>query len=326
MVLQLRNAYKAYEGTKVLHNISIKIQQGERVALLGANGSGKSTLLRILAGLEETDAGALFLDNEKIDGPGTKLVPGHSEISLVNQQTKFDKNLTLLENIILPIKHEKKEYIKTITDELIEVFRMHTFVNQYPMQVSGGQLQRAGIAKAMISKPAFLLLDEPFSNQDINNTALLKNDIIEIADALKTTLIFVTHTATDALSVATRVLVLDQNRIIQNATPEVIYKNPVNKAVAEISGELICLPHNVLKLLNYSSNTNKYARPSILKTTKDTDGLDVVITKKYFYGENTKYYFKIDGEEYFIFLKKNIEIGKTIKIKLNVSGFLSFSG
>ena len=141
MVLQLRNAYKSYGELKVLTNVSVKINKGERVALLGANGAGKSTLLRILAGLEETEAGALFLDNVKIDGPGTKLVPGHPEIALVNQQTKFDRNLTLWENIVLPIKFEKKSYLKTITDELSELFRMEEFIHKYPTQVSGGQLR-----------------------------------------------------------------------------------------------------------------------------------------------------------------------------------------
>ncbi|MFN8439081.1 MAG: ABC transporter ATP-binding protein [Cytophagales bacterium] len=324
MVLQLRNAYKSYGELKVLTNVSVKINKGERVALLGANGAGKSTLLRILAGLEETEAGALFLDNVKIDGPGTKLVPGHPEIALVNQQTKFDRNLTLWENIVLPIKFEKKSYLKTITDELSELFRMEEFIHKYPTQVSGGQLQRAGIAKALISKPSFLFLDEPFSNQDINNTALLKNDIIDIADALGTTLVMVTHTATDALSVATRVLVLEGGRIIQNDAPVNIYKTPATKSVAEISGELISFSPEILSKFHVNTTQTFYGRPSVLQISESKEGVEVTLTKKYFYGEMFKYYFLVGTEEYFIFLHQDLEIGAVINITLSTDKLMSW--
>jgi ABC-type sugar transport system ATPase subunit len=325
MVLQLRNAYKSYENHKVLHNISLKIQQGERVALLGANGTGKSTLLRILAGLEETDAGALFLDNEKIDGPGTKLVPGHPEIALVTQHTKFDRTLTIKENIVLPIKFENKTYLKSITSELAEVFRMQDYINQYPTQVSGGQLQRAGIAKALISKPSFLLLDEPFSNQDISNTALLKNDILDIADALGTTLIFVTHTATDALSVATRVIVLDGNRVAQSDSPEQIYHMPKNRAVAEISGELLELTQGTLLYFGIERKETAYARPSVFSISDETHGKEVIVEKRFFYGEHYKYYFNLNEKALFFYAKEVFGLKSKIYVKLNPEGLIQFN-
>lgn len=325
MVLQLRNAYKSYGDHKVLHNISLKIEKGERVALLGANGTGKSTLLRILAGLEETDAGALFLNNEKIDGPGTKLVPGHPEIALVTQHTKFDRNLTIWENIILPIKFEDKGYIQRITDELAEVFRMQEYLHQYPTQVSGGQLQRAGIAKALISKPAFLLLDEPFSNQDINNTAWLKNDILDIADALGTTLIFVTHTATDALSVATRVIVLDGGRIVQADSPENIYYQPKKKAVAEISGELLTLSPEALRyFIDISSDKMSYVRPLAFSVVEKALGKEVFVEKRLFYAGTYKYYFNSQGNTFFLYHNRVLEPKSKIYVKLNPEGLIQF--
>lgn len=319
MVLQLRNAYKQYDSHKVLHNISLKVEKGERLALLGANGTGKSTLLRILAGLEETTAGALFLDNVKIDGPGTKLVAGHPEIALVNQQTKFDRNLTIWENIVLPIKFESKAYLKSITDELTDLFRMGSYVNQYPTQVSGGQLQRAGIAKALISKPAYLLLDEPFSNQDINNTALLKSDILDIADALETTLIFVTHNATDALSVAKRVIVLDGGRIVQNDTPENIYYKPKNKAVAEISGELLEIESKYITTdTNEIKNSICYLRPSALSiNNSEQTGHEVLITKRSFYGDRYRYDFKIGQNSCYLYDPQLYETSSKINVKIN---------
>ncbi len=246
--LTIKNLYKKYDQRSVIKNINLEIEKGEIIAFLGENGCGKSTLLKIIAGLENSDAGAAFLDNQKIDSPANKLVAGHAEIQLVNQQYKLNMTLNIKDNILLPIKDYDRVYQQKMLEDAVEIFKLEEFLKRKPSQLSGGQQQRVAIARAMVQKPALLLLDEPFSNQDMGNKQLLKDQIIEIVRALNTTLIFVTHDAQEALSISDKVAIMDQGKILQFDTPKSVYNHPASERTAWLTGEI--------NLLNYKALTN----------------------------------------------------------------------
>lgn len=246
--LSIKNLYKKYDQQAVLKNVNFEVNKGEIIAILGQNGCGKSTLLKIIAGLENSDAGGAFLNGQKIEGPANKLVAGNEDIQLVNQQFKLNQTLNIKDNILFPIKDYEPTYQINILKEATEIFQLEHFLTRKPNQLSGGQQQRVAIARAMVQKPELLLLDEPFSNQDMGNKQILKDQIVEITKALDTTLIFVTHDAHEALSISDKVAIIDQGKILQYNYPSVVYNQPINEKTAWLTGEINIINANIAKI------------------------------------------------------------------------------
>lgn len=225
-----------------VQNISFDLNRGEILGILGENGSGKSTLLKMLAGLLEPSSGKIILNKTEIGGPSTKLVAGHENIKLIHQSYNLFPNISLEENIKYSLRFYNGEYQNSRTEYLIELCHLENIKDKLPRLASGGEQQRTAIACALATPTDVLLLDEPFSNLDIFNSEILKNQIIKIVKKEKLYAVFVTHDAHDALSVSNKVAVIKDGKILAIQSPIELYQKPENVYIAGITG--LC---NILK-------------------------------------------------------------------------------
>lgn len=219
-----------------VENISFDIKKSEILGVLGENGSGKSTLLKILAGLLEPSNGKIILNSTLIGGPSSKLVAGYDNIKLIHQNYNLFPNISLEENIKYHLRFYNEAYIKLRTAYLLQLCQLDQIKNKLPRQTSGGEQQRTAIACALVTPTDVLLLDEPFSNLDVFNSEILKNQIIKIVKKEKLYAVFVTHNADDALSTSDKLAVIKNGKIISLQSPIETYHYPKNEYIASITG------------------------------------------------------------------------------------------
>lgn len=237
-LLKINHLHKSFEGVKAVNNISITLEKGKILAILGESGSGKTTLLHLIAALYEPDSGTLTLDNERITPPSEKLIAGHPDIKLVRQDYGLFPNMSIRENIAYELRYYEENYRNERIDKLLEISGLAHVQHHLPRQVSGGEQQRATIVKAIAEEPKLLLLDEPFSHLDAVNKRRLKNEVLNLIKAEEVSCIFVTHDVADAYGMADELLIMKNGNALQLGSPEEIYQNPINQYVAEITGEV----------------------------------------------------------------------------------------
>ena len=224
------------------------------MALVGASGSGKSTLLSMLAGLLDTDGGEVRFDDARVLGPSEKLIPGHPAIRLVHQEYQLMPNVSIRENIRYALRYFEKTYRDFRTDELVQLCRLTAVQDRLPRQVSGGEKQRTAIARAIADKPAILLLDEPFSHLDLPNRLLVRQMLFDLVHQEKTACLFVTHDASDALSIADTLGILQNGNLIQLDEPKTVYREPVTAYAASLTGLVNVLTADEVAVLGLSVN------------------------------------------------------------------------
>lgn len=237
-LLKINHLHKSFEGVKAVNDISITLEKGKILAILGESGSGKTTLLHLIAALYEPDAGTLTLDDKRITPPSEKLIAGHPDIKLVRQDYGLFPNMSIRENIAYELRYYEENYRNRRVDKLLEISGLEKVQHHLPRQVSGGEQQRATIVKAIAEEPKFLLLDEPFSHLDSVNKRRLKNEVLNLIKAEEVSCIFVTHDVADAYGMADELLIMQNGNALQLGSPEEIYRNPINQYVADITGEV----------------------------------------------------------------------------------------
>lgn len=250
--ITVHHVSKSYSSTAILNEISLKIEDGEFVSLLGPSGCGKSTLLRLIAGLDETDQGTIFVGNHNV----THLPPKARDLSMVFQSYALYPHLNVFENIAVPLKMRyltalerlpfvsalslhKKNTLKKIKEEVSEIasaLDLHSLLNRKPAQLSGGQRQRVALGRAMVRKPQAFLMDEPLSNLDAKLRVQMRSELSQLHRKLKTTFLYVTHDQSEALTMSDRIAVMMGGKILQFDTPDEIYNNPSDLRVAEFVG------------------------------------------------------------------------------------------
>lgn len=237
-LLELRDISKKYNQQSVLQQVSFNVNAGEVFGLLGESGSGKSTLLRIAAGLIDPNEGEVWLDNQKLRLASDQLIPSHPDIKIVHQDYNLSAPLTVHENIAYALRYYEKAYRDARVNELIELCHLQCVASHTAKSLSGGEKQRTAIARALAEEAKVLLLDEPFAHLDFPNRRRLTQTIRELAEQTNTACIFVTHDATDALSLSQQMGILKEGQLLQIGTPEEVYQQPVNLYVAELTGEV----------------------------------------------------------------------------------------
>ena len=235
-ILSAHSVGKNYDGRAVLQGISFEIHKGEVCALIGRSGSGKTTLIRILAGLLAPDTGEVWLEGEKLENPNDQLVPGYEEIRLVHQDFQLKHRMSVKENIRYELLSYVPDYQQERIADLMKLCRIEHLQDKDISLLSGGEKQRVAIARGMATEPDVLLLDEPFSNLDINTKAILLEEVKEIAGSTDTAIFLITHDARDAMEIADRLLVLDSGHLIKTGTPASIYHAPADTRVADLLG------------------------------------------------------------------------------------------
>ncbi|MGL4820519.1 MAG: ABC transporter ATP-binding protein [Bacilli bacterium] len=234
-MLQLTHLSKSFRNHRVLHDISLSMQDGEFIALLGPSGCGKTTLLRIIAGLETHDEGKISFQNESLD-----LVPaGARGFGFVFQSYALFPNLTAADNISYGLKGTKQQRA-TDTTHMLTLVELNEHQHKYPNELSGGQQQRVALARAVVTQPKLLLLDEPLGALDAKVREKLRGELKRLQRTLGIPTILVTHDQEEALTLCDRVAVMNEGRIQQFATPRDIYTRPATLWVASFIGTMNC--------------------------------------------------------------------------------------
>jgi len=233
-MIELRGIHKSYGAEKVLENLDLRMEKGGFTVLLGPSGCGKSTILRLIAGLETASAGEVLIDGASM----REVPPGDRGIAMVFQNYALYPTMTVRENIEYGLKNAgmaKKERDDRIA-EIAEIVGLGDYLKKKPQFLSGGQRQRVALARAMVKRPRIFLMDEPLSNLDAKLRGQLRKDLIELYRRLGSTFVYVTHDQVEAMSLGTKVILLEKGKVRQEATPEEIYAKPANVFSARFIG------------------------------------------------------------------------------------------
>src|SRR5687768_9215908 len=232
--LELKGVRKAFGATPVLDDVTLTLEAREFIAFLGPSGSGKSTLLRIIAGLESADAGEIRLEGKRIDG----LPPGERGVAMVFQHYALYPHMTVRENMAFGLKNARvpKDEIETRVGEAARVLEMEALLDRKPGQLSGGQRQRVAIGRAIVKQPKLFLLDEPLSNLDAAWRTRTRVELAQLRQKVDAAVIMVTHDQAEAMTLADRIVVINDRQIQQVGPPMEIYERPANVFVAQFVG------------------------------------------------------------------------------------------
>jgi sulfate transport system ATP-binding protein len=260
-VIEARGIVKRFGDFTALDGVSVDVPTGSLTALLGPSGSGKSTLLRVIAGLEQPDAGQVLLDGEDV----TRRQPQARGVGFVFQHYAAFKHMTVWDNVAfgLTIRRRPRSEIKQRVSDLLDLVQLSGLAQRYPAQLSGGQRQRMGLARALAVDPKVLLLDEPFGALDARVRKELRLWLRRLHDETHTTTVIVTHDQEEAMEVADRVVIMNAGRIEQTAPPRELYDHPANEFVMSFVGPVNRLgdafirPHDVELLLEPNGATQE---------------------------------------------------------------------
>jgi ABC-type sulfate/molybdate transport systems ATPase subunit len=281
----------------VLKGISFVMQAGHRLAIAGETGSGKSTLLKVIAGLEQATTGKILLNNIPVKGPAEQLVPGHSHIAYLSQHFELAKFLRV-EQIL--------EYANQLSEKaaarIFSICRINHLMLRKTNELSGGEKQRIAIARLLIQQPHLLLLDEPFAHLDIPLKKILKQVVEDIGIKLDISCILVSHDPADTLPWANEILILKNGRLVQQGTPQAIYKTPKNEYVAGLFGHYTVLDKAWIKKLGIKTTNKKvFLRPEqVSLTNKQKKSFSAEITCIQYLGQTTQLEVKSSQKSFLI--------------------------
>lgn len=233
--LELKEIKKSFtEGEAVLDNISLEISKGEFITLLGSSGCGKTTTLRIIAGLEQPDAGSVWLDGREVTG----LEPNQRDVNTVFQNYALFPHMNVAENIGYGLKLKKvpKSEIRKKVSQMLELVQLEGYEKRKPSELSGGQKQRVAIARALVNNPKVLLLDEPLGALDLQLRRAMQIELKHLQKKLGITFIYITHDQEEAINMSDRIAVMRDGCIEQIGTPDEIYNHPKTSYVATFVG------------------------------------------------------------------------------------------
>ncbi|UZQ49686.1 betaine/proline/choline family ABC transporter ATP-binding protein [Clostridium kluyveri] len=239
MLIEFKNVSKTINNKSIINNISLNVDRGELVTFIGPSGCGKTTTLKMINKLITPSSGEIFINRNKIEEEDT--IKLRRNIGYVIQQTGLFPHMTVAENISLIPNIEKMDNkkIQERMEELLTLVGMSPkdYMHKYPNELSGGQQQRVGIVRALVMNPDIILMDEPFNALDPITRGQLQDEIFNIQQNFKKTIVFVTHDMDEALKLGDRICIMGKGTILQFDTPEEILKNPANNFVREFIGE-----------------------------------------------------------------------------------------
>ena len=266
--IQIENVTKMFGDFTAIDNLTLDIYKNEFFSLLGPSGCGKTTLLRMLAGFEKITDGKILLDGEDI----SEIPPHLRPINMMFQSYALFPHMTVEKNIAFGLKQDKmpENLINQRVEEMLELVELTDFAKRKPNQLSGGQSQRVALARSLAKRPKLLLLDEPLGALDKRLREQTQFELMDIQEKLKVTFVIVTHDQEEAMTVSSRIGVMDSGNLIQVATPAEIYEAPINKDVADFIGDVNLLKGTYkgqnkigTQLLSDDSNSIVYATQKV---------------------------------------------------------------
>jgi iron(III) transport system ATP-binding protein len=342
-ILELKNIYHAYDKNLVIRNISLKLKQGTIGCLLGHSGCGKTTVLRAVAGFEDVIDGEILMEGKIVSKKGWSLAPERRHIGMVFQDYALFPHLTAFENVAIGLwKLEQSQRIKMVSN-VLDTVHLGDVQTSYPHELSGGQQQRVALARALARMPKLLLMDEPFSNLDINLREKISMEVREILKKYGITALIVTHNQYEAFAMADEIGVMKEGEVQQWDTAYNVYHKPVNQFVADFVGDGVLLqgvvigenivrtglgileghfPHHFPK----GCPVDILLRPEDVVHSDDSN-MKAKVLKKAFRGESILYTLMLDNGERVLSLASSHhehQTGSMIGIKLEVDDIILF--
>ena len=333
--LKIDELSKNFGTTEVLRKINLEIDEGNFLVLLGPSGCGKSTLLNIIAGLETINEGNVYIDDYNV----SKVEPKDRNIAMVFQSYALYPSMNVRENMIFGLKQAKvsKEKIEEQLQKVSKFLQVDALLERKPSQLSGGQRQRVAIGRALVREPRIFLFDEPLSNLDAKLRVEMRREIKKLHQQLKTTVVYVTHDQTEAMSLGTNIAIMNHGVIQQNDTPENIYNKPSNTFVADFIGEGVflkgILDKDLSLVTDYITLRNHKFKDSHAGATFDIllrpddiifDPLSqnkVKILSKIFKGSQTLYHLQAEGKQKILALFPShfdFAVGEVIGVRFEI--------
>ncbi|MBN1970882.1 MAG: sn-glycerol-3-phosphate ABC transporter ATP-binding protein UgpC [Candidatus Delongbacteria bacterium] len=345
--VKIEKVYKSYNGKdNVVKNVSLHIDDGEFMVFVGPSGCGKSTTLRMIAGLEEITSGDISIGSRVVNN----VLPKDRNIAMVFQNYALYPHMTVYENMAFALKLRKvdKKIIKEKVLSAAKILGLDTYLDRRPGNLSGGQRQRVALGRAIVRDPEVFLFDEPLSNLDAKLRVQMRTEIIKLHKQLKTTMVYVTHDQTEAMTMGDRICVMKDGDIMQVDTPLNLYSNPTNRFVAGFigspsmnfiegefvkTGDIVKFKSDTFNLdtkiksninLNLTSKVQMGIRPEFFNFDNDGQSFNVEVVEPL--GNETFVYFKTpQGTK---LLRTNLQqipsTGNKIKIKLNLDNLFFF--
>jgi len=322
----IQDLRKSYGTVEVIHGLSIDIAESEFVALVGPSGCGKSTLLRMIAGLEPINEGTIAISDKVVNN----LPPSERDIAMVFQTYALYPHKSVAENMGFALKVAKKDKseINLRVKEAAEILGLTDYLNRKPRHLSGGQRQRVAMGRAIVRDPQVFLFDEPLSNLDAKLRVQMRTEIKQLHQRLNTTTIFVTHDQIEAMTLADRIVVMQDGHIEQIGTPLELYDKPSNEFVATFIGapSMNLLP-GVLENAEITVGTQKFAgpdgsglvnlgvRPEHLRLSDDGLPMNVKVVEPT--GSETMVFLDFEGQDVVAVFRErhNFSSGQTIKLQ-----------
>ncbi len=286
--LLLHNIVKCFDQTETIHQVNLDIQSGEFIVLVGPSGCGKSTILRMIAGLEEVTSGTIQIGDKDI----THLPASKRGIAMVFQSYALYPHMTVKENFSFGLKNMKcsSSFIEQQIQYAADTLQLGEFLDRLPAQLSGGQRQRVAIGRAIVRDPEIFLFDEPLSNLDADLRVQMRHELSKLHKQLKTTMLYVTHDQTEAMTMADRIVIVDQGNIVQVGAPLELYNHPDNLFTASFIGspKINLLPGKIKSVKNDQLVVNLFEQQDVsinlpAKDLKEGDEVTLGIRPEHLY-------------------------------------------